>query len=188
VLDTAITVAQALTTTSRSMMTLGHFRAESFATEPMVGNIIDFTWDARGRMWAVETNDYPNTVLPDSVPGSDRILIIEDANRDGRADRVKVCDRVEPRDEPDVATADSWRPPRMLFFRTPTATTRPTSADPLHRMAAHGHARRDQQPALDSTTRSGARWVTTASAVPLAPTYDAGSSAPATSASRPIRR
>ncbi len=93
VLDTAVTVAQdALPTTeSLRMMTLRpHFRAEPFATEPMIGNIIDFTWDARGRMWAVETNDYPNTVLPDSVPGNDRILILEDTNRDGRADRVKV--------------------------------------------------------------------------------------------------
>jgi putative membrane-bound dehydrogenase-like protein len=93
VLDTAITVAQASlpTTESLKMMTLRpHFHVEPFATEPMIGNIIDFTWDARGRMWAVETNDYPNVVLPDSEPGHDRILIIEDTNRDGRADRVKV--------------------------------------------------------------------------------------------------
>ena len=93
VLDTAVTKAQDALTTPQSlrMMTLRpHFRAEPFATEPMIGNIIDFTWDERGRMWAVETNDYPNTVLPDSVPGGDRILIIEDTNRDGRADRVKV--------------------------------------------------------------------------------------------------
>ena len=69
VLDTAITTAQAALSTVESLklMTLRpHFRAEPFATEPMIGNIIDFTWDARGRMWAVETNDYPNTVLPDS--------------------------------------------------------------------------------------------------------------------------
>ena len=75
------------------------FKALPFATEPLIGNIIDFTWDARGRMWAVETNDYPNDVLPDSVvvpsagpyPGAkDRIIIIEDRNRDGKADTVKV--------------------------------------------------------------------------------------------------
>jgi putative membrane-bound dehydrogenase-like protein len=123
VLDTAITVAQAAlpTTESLRMMTLRpHFRAEPFATEPMIGNIIDFTWDARGRMWAVETNDYPNTVLPDSVPGHDRILIIEDANRDGRADRVKVF-----ADGLNLATSLTFangglvvgQAPHMLFFR-----------------------------------------------------------------------
>lgn len=66
------------------------FRVEPFAFEPMIGNIIDFTWDARGRLWAVETNDYPNNVLPDSVPGNDRILILEDTDGDGQADELKV--------------------------------------------------------------------------------------------------
>jgi len=123
VLDTAITVAQAAlaTTESLKMMTLRpHFHAEPFATEPMIGNIIDFTWDARGRMWAVETNDYPNVVLPDSVPGNDRILIIEDANRDGRADRVKVFATGL-----NLATSLTFangglivgQAPHMLFFR-----------------------------------------------------------------------
>jgi putative membrane-bound dehydrogenase-like protein len=65
-------------------------RVELFATEPMINNIIDFTWDARGRMWAIETLDYPNTVLPDSVAGSDRVVILEDTNNDGRADRRTV--------------------------------------------------------------------------------------------------
>jgi putative membrane-bound dehydrogenase-like protein len=93
VLDTAVTTAQAAlaTTASLRMMTLRpNFRAEPFAVEPMIGNIIDFAWDARGRMWVVETNDYPNIVLPDSVPGGDRILILEDVNRDGRADKLTV--------------------------------------------------------------------------------------------------
>jgi putative membrane-bound dehydrogenase-like protein len=92
-LDTVITKAQVAlpTTQSLQMMTLRpRFRVEPFAFEPMIGNIIDFTWDARGRMWAVETQDYPNNVLPDSVPGNDRILILEDANRDGRADKMTV--------------------------------------------------------------------------------------------------
>ena len=92
-LDTAIHRAQAPLPTRQSLelMTLRpRFTVRPFAVEPMIGNIIDFTWDARGRMWAVETNDYPNVVLPDSVPGHDRILILEDANRDGLADKVTV--------------------------------------------------------------------------------------------------
>ena len=122
-LDTAVTVAQDALTTSESlrMMTLRpNFRAEPFAMEPMIGNIIDFTWDARGRMWAVETNDYPNMVLPDCVPGNDRILIIEDANRDGRADKVKVFAKGL-----NLATSLTFanggvvvgQAPHMLFFK-----------------------------------------------------------------------
>ncbi|HSA56010.1 MAG TPA: PVC-type heme-binding CxxCH protein [Gemmatimonadaceae bacterium] len=122
-LDTAITKAQAALTTRESLlrMTLRpRFRVEPFAVEPMIGNIIDFTWDARGRMWAVETQDYPNTVLPDSVPGHDRILILEDNNRDGRADRVKVF-----AEGLNLATSLTFanggvvvgQAPHMLFFR-----------------------------------------------------------------------
>ncbi len=91
--DTPITKAQDALSTNESleMMTLRpRFSVKAFANEPAIGNIIDFTWDARGRMWAVETSDYPNTVLPDSVPGHDRILIIEDNNHDGVSDKVKV--------------------------------------------------------------------------------------------------
>ncbi|HEX7121560.1 MAG TPA: PVC-type heme-binding CxxCH protein [Gemmatimonadaceae bacterium] len=122
-LDTAITKAQAALTTPQSirMMTpRPRFHVEPFAFEPMIGNIIDFTWDARGRMWAVETQDYPNTVLPDSVPGHDRILILDDTNGDGRADRVKVF-----ASGLNLATSLAFanggvvvgQAPHMLFFR-----------------------------------------------------------------------
>jgi putative membrane-bound dehydrogenase-like protein len=122
-LDTAITKAQDALTTRESLelMTLRpHFSVKSFAVEPMIGNIIDFTWDARGRMWAVETNDYPNTVLPDSVPGHDRILIIEDLNKDGAADKLSVF-----ADGLNLATSLAFangglvvgQAPHMLFFK-----------------------------------------------------------------------
>jgi putative membrane-bound dehydrogenase-like protein len=122
-LDTAITRAQVPLPTAASLqlMTLRpRFRVTSFAVEPMIGNLIDFTWDARGRMWAVETNDYPNTVLPDSVPGHDRVLIIEDTNRDGRADKLTVF-----ADGLNLATSLVFangglivaQPPHILFFR-----------------------------------------------------------------------
>jgi putative membrane-bound dehydrogenase-like protein len=122
-LDTAITKAQAALPTRQSLalMTLRpRLSVTPFAMEPLVGNIIDFTWDARGRMWAVETNDYPNTVLPDSVPGHDRILILEDTNRDGLADRTIVF-----ADGLNLATSIAFanggvivgQAPHMLFFR-----------------------------------------------------------------------
>ncbi|MEX2529883.1 MAG: PVC-type heme-binding CxxCH protein [Gemmatimonadota bacterium] len=66
------------------------FSIDWFAMEPMIGRIIDFTWDEQGRMWAAETNDYPNRLLPDDEPGNDRILILEDTNGDGQADDVTV--------------------------------------------------------------------------------------------------
>lgn len=122
-LDTAVTKAQDALPTRQSLalMTLKpRLSVTPFAVEPLVGNIIDFTWDARGRMWAVETNDYPNTVLPDSVPGHDRILILEDTNRDGVADRTTVF-----ADGLNLATSIAFanggvivgQAPHMLFFR-----------------------------------------------------------------------
>jgi len=122
-LDTAVTKAQAALPTRQSlqMMTLRpRFSVTPYAVEPLIGNIIDFAWDARGRLWAVETNDYPNTVLPDTVRGNDRILILEDANRDGVADRTTVF-----ADGLNLATSIAFanggvvvaQAPHMLFFK-----------------------------------------------------------------------
>jgi hypothetical protein len=67
------------------------FTIDWFAMDPMIRRIIDFTWDERGRMWVLETNDYPNRVLPaGSTEGGDRVLILEDTNGDNRADRSTV--------------------------------------------------------------------------------------------------
>lgn len=103
------------------------FRAEHFASEPLIGRIIDFTWDERGRMWAVETNDYPNTVLPDSVPGGDRILILEDTNGDGRADsRTVFAEGMNLATSLTLANGGVVvaQAPHMLFFRDTTGDDR----------------------------------------------------------------
>jgi hypothetical protein len=96
------------------------FRVEAWAAEPLIRRLIDFTWDERGRMWAVETMDYPNTVLPEGQPGNDRILILEDTNGDGLPDRTKVF-----ADGLNLATSLAFangglivgQAPDMLFFR-----------------------------------------------------------------------
>lgn len=51
-------------------------------------NVIEFQWDERGRLWVIETVDYPNEIVrPDDVAagkiGNDRIRILEDLNGDG---------------------------------------------------------------------------------------------------------
>lgn len=66
------------------------FRLELFAAEPDVINPISMTWDERGRLWVVETVDYPNTVRNDRNIGDDRIKICEDTDGDGKADKFTV--------------------------------------------------------------------------------------------------
>lgn len=66
------------------------FHLELFASEPDVRKPIAMDWDERGRLWVIETVDYPNTVRDDKGEGDDRILILEDTDNDGKADKVTV--------------------------------------------------------------------------------------------------
>ncbi|HTF22262.1 MAG TPA: PVC-type heme-binding CxxCH protein, partial [Chryseolinea sp.] len=66
------------------------FDLELFASEPDIINPIAMTWDERGRLWVIETVDYPNTVMEDKSAGDDRIKICEDTNGDGKADKFTV--------------------------------------------------------------------------------------------------
>ena len=52
-------------------------------------NVIDMKWDERGRLWVVETVDYPNDINPGG-PGNDRIRILEDTNGDGVFDQATL--------------------------------------------------------------------------------------------------
>jgi uncharacterized protein len=71
------------------MQTPAEFKVELFASEPDVIKPISFSIDERGRVWVIETQDYPNEVL-NGNPGNDRIKILEDTNGDGKADKVTV--------------------------------------------------------------------------------------------------
>lgn len=65
------------------------FKLELFAQEPDIVNPIAMNWDERGRLWVVETVDYPNEVKDGSI-GDDRIKICEDTDGDGKADKFTV--------------------------------------------------------------------------------------------------
>ena len=62
-----------------------------FASEkefPEIANPLAMTFDTRGRLWVLTSPTYPH-VLP-GVPPHDRLVILEDANQDGRADKLTV--------------------------------------------------------------------------------------------------
>ncbi|MBW3539034.1 MAG: c-type cytochrome [Planctomycetes bacterium] len=63
------------------------FRVELVAAEPDVVNPIAMCFDERGRVWITESLEYPRS---SPGPGRDRVKVLEDTDRDGRADRVTV--------------------------------------------------------------------------------------------------
>lgn len=65
------------------------FELQLFASEPDVINPIFMNWDEKGRLWVIETVDYPNEIK-EGETGDDRIKILEDTNGDGKADKVTV--------------------------------------------------------------------------------------------------
>ncbi|HZI24441.1 MAG TPA: ThuA domain-containing protein, partial [Chryseolinea sp.] len=66
------------------------FDLELFASEPDIINPIAMEWDEKGRLWVIETVDYPNTVRDDKGSGDDRIKICEDTDGDGKMDKSTV--------------------------------------------------------------------------------------------------
>jgi len=63
------------------------FHVTLFASEPDIRRPIAFAIDDRGRLWVVENYAHPNWDQGRTV---DRIVILEDANRDGRFDQRRI--------------------------------------------------------------------------------------------------
>jgi glucose/arabinose dehydrogenase/lysophospholipase L1-like esterase len=67
------------------------FEVQLFASEkqfPELMNPVQFAFDARGRLWVTTMPSYPG-YLPGETP-DDKILILEDTNGDGKADKSTV--------------------------------------------------------------------------------------------------
>ncbi|MEZ5299689.1 MAG: hypothetical protein R3F11_03335 [Verrucomicrobiales bacterium] len=63
------------------------FNVQLFASEPDINKPINIACDARGRIWVASTIEYPFPA-PDDRPGRDRIVILEDADGDGHAEKA----------------------------------------------------------------------------------------------------
>ncbi len=67
------------------------FNLSLFAAEPNVQHPIAMAWDEKGRLYVLITKDYPNERK--ETGGTDFILICEDTNADGKADKfIKFAD------------------------------------------------------------------------------------------------
>lgn len=64
------------------------FGINLFASDPMIANPININWDTRGRAWVATSSTYPHPV-PGREP-NDKIVILEDTNADGVADKHTV--------------------------------------------------------------------------------------------------
>lgn len=74
----------------KHMVNPSNFELKLFASEEqMGGKPIAMNWDERGRLWVILTVDYPNN-LQARGQGNDRIIILEDTNGDGKADKTTV--------------------------------------------------------------------------------------------------
>ncbi len=62
------------------------FEISLFAAEPDIVNPIFVAWDEKGRAFVIQTTDYPNNLHANNT-GSDKIIICEDRDGDGRADK-----------------------------------------------------------------------------------------------------
>lgn len=63
------------------------FTVEVVACEPDLVNPVAMTFDERGRIWVVESLEYPRL---DAGPGRDRIKVLEDRDGDGRTETVTI--------------------------------------------------------------------------------------------------
>ncbi len=71
------------------------YELKVFASEPDIINPISFCMDDRARLWVVEGLTYPQRIkeapgTPAGLGGKDRILVFEDTDGDGKADKRTV--------------------------------------------------------------------------------------------------
>jgi putative heme-binding domain-containing protein len=65
------------------------FEITLVASEPQIAKPMNLAFDAKGRLWVTESNEYPFPAKP-GTPRRDAIKVLEDADGDGRAEKVRT--------------------------------------------------------------------------------------------------
>jgi putative membrane-bound dehydrogenase-like protein len=83
---------QAAANSITNLTTNPDLQVSLFASEPMLRNPTDMDIDERGRVWITEGVNYRSSFKPWGTldPAGDRVVILEDANGDGRAQKETV--------------------------------------------------------------------------------------------------
>lgn len=64
------------------------FEVTLFASDPDIAKPIHSNWDAKGRLWVATSSVYPQ--LEPGETANDKIVVLEDTNGDGKADKTTV--------------------------------------------------------------------------------------------------
>lgn len=95
------------------------FRATLFASEPAVRQPIALATDSRGRLWVAENYTYAERETNFDKQARDRIVILEDKNKDGKFDqRTVFWDQANKLTSIEVGFGGVWAlcPPHLLFL------------------------------------------------------------------------
>lgn len=95
------------------------FEVTVFAAEPEVRNPIAMAWDGKGRMWVAENYTYAEKGKRFDLNLRDRVVIFEDADRDGKAEKRTVfSDKLQMLTSVEVQPGGVWVmcPPQLLFI------------------------------------------------------------------------
>lgn len=94
------------------------FEVSVYASEPEVQNPIAMAWDHRGRMWVAENYTYAERARRFDFNLSDRVVIFQDADHDGKAEKRSVfIDTVKNLTSIEKDKDGLWLmcPPQLLF-------------------------------------------------------------------------
>lgn len=107
------------------------FRVSVFAAEPDVQNPIAMAWDTRGRLWVAENYTYADRNKKFDLGLRDRVIILEDADGDGRFDKRTVfTDDVQMLTSLAIGQGGVWlmTPPQLVFIPDRNCDDQPDGA------------------------------------------------------------